>query len=516
MMRHVAAHGDNHQRERVNSTLTQTALIANGRAAPTLIGTTTERTAHKNRRVYDAGHHQILPGMLVMTEKRPGSTDIVAKEAFDGAGYTYDFFSQVFRRNSLDNRGMRVDSTVHYGKKFDNAMWNGKQMVYGDGDGTLFNRFTACLDVIGHEETHGITQFTAGLEYQGQSGALNEHLSDALGIMVKQYRYATLAARSDWYIGAGLLGPGVRGMALRSMKAPGTAYDDPVLGKDPQPSHMRNYVDDADDNGGVHINSGIPNYAFYLTATALRGYSWEVAGRIWYRVQTTALHPNAQFQDFANATVIAAGAMYTVGGNVQLVIADAWSEVGINVPRSLTRSGGQRPAPPTPPANAIVNLQSSTIQPPREPRQKDELFIMSTGQEHHTEKNALSFESINAHVRGLDLAALTAPTIVQETPAGQEKPLGQEKPAGQDKPAGQETTAARMPRLVMSYAAARPILVALAAIPFIPAAWRAVVTAFIVTLDGVTAAFRTGSSDLTAGNSLPGVQVEMEPKLPVG
>jgi hypothetical protein len=129
---------------------------------------------------------------------------------------------------------------------------------------------------------------------------------------------------------------------------------------------------------------------------------------------------------------------------------------------------------------------------------------MSTGQQHHNEKNDLSFESINAHVRSLDLAALTAPTLVQETLAGQEKPVGQ------------ETTAARAQRLVMSYAAARPILVALAAIPFIPAAWRAVVTAFIVTLDGVTAAFRTGASDLTGGNSLPGVQVEMEPKLPVG
>jgi hypothetical protein len=135
---------------------------------------------------------------------------------------------------------------------------------------------------------------------------------------------------------------------------------------------------------------------------------------------------------------------------------------------------------------------------------------MSTGQQHHNENNALSFESINAHVRGLDLASLTAFSAVQETPAGQEKSAGQERPVSQ------ETTATRTQRLVMSYAAARPILVALAAIPFIPAAWRAVVTAFIVTLDGVTAAFRTGSSDLTAGNSLPGMQVEMEPKLPVG
>ena len=490
-MRHVAAHGDNHQRDRVNATLTQTALIANGRSTQTLIGTPAERTPHKNRRVYDAGHHQILPGKLVMTERRPGSTDIEAKEAFDGAGYTYDFLSQIFRRNSLDNRGMRVDSTVHYGKKFDNAMWDGKQMVYGDGDGTLFNRFTACPDVIGHEETHGITQFTAGLEYEGQPGALNEHISDAIGIMVKQYRYATLAARSDWYIGAGLLGKDVRGMALRSMKAPGTAYDDPVLGKDPQPSHMRNYVDDAGDNGGVHINSGIPNYAFYLTATALRGYSWDVAGRVWYRVLTTTLFPKAQFQDFANATVTVAGAMFTVGGNVQLLIAGAWSEVGINVPRSLTRSGWQRPARLASPANAIIDLQSTTPQPPRDARQKDESFTMSTGQQHYNENNTHSFEAINAHVRRVDLASLTALSAVLETPGG------------------------RTQHLVTSYAAARPILAALAVIPFIPASWRAVLAVFTTTLDETSASFRFGTSDALA-SAQPGAIASMEPKLPAG
>jgi len=126
---------------------------------------------------------------------------------------------------------------------------------------------------------------------------------------------------------------------------------------------------------------------------------------------------------------------------------------------------------------------------------------MSTGQQDY---NALSFESINAHVSRLELEALTAFSAVQETPSGQEKPAGQETPAIQTQ------------RVVKSYAAARPILVALAAIPFIPAAWRAVVMTFVATLDGATAAFRTGSSDLAAGDSLPAVQVEMEPKLPAG
>jgi hypothetical protein len=138
---------------------------------------------------------------------------------------------------------------------------------------------------------------------------------------------------------------------------------------------------------------------------------------------------------------------------------------------------------------------------------------MSTGQQHHNEKNDLSFESINAHISRLDLASLTTFSAVQETPAGQEKPAGQERPVGPEKPVGPETPATRTQRLVMSYAAARPILVALAAISFIPATWRAVVTAFVVTLDGVVEAFKAGK-DLATGGATP--SVEMEPKLPVG
>jgi Zn-dependent metalloprotease len=136
----------------------------------------------------------------------------------------------VFGRRSIDGKGMRLDSTVHYGTRFENAMWNGRQMVYGDGDGRIFNRFTASLDVIGHELTHGVTQFSTALGYSGQTGALNEHLSDAFGIMVKQYKHDLSASDSDWLIGAELFGPGVNSKGVRSMAAPGTAYDDPVLG----------------------------------------------------------------------------------------------------------------------------------------------------------------------------------------------------------------------------------------------------------------------------------------------
>ena len=288
--------------------------------------------AQKRLNVYDAHHHTRLPGTLVMSEQKPHSSDVEAQEAFDGSGATYDFYARVFGRHSIDNRGMRIDSTVHYASRFDNAMWDGRQMVYGDGDGRIFHRFTAALDVIGHELTHGVTQHTAGLGYSGQTGALNEHISDAFGTMVKQYILGQTVQEADWLIGAGLFTSKVHGRAIRSMAAPGFAYDDPILGRDPQPAHMRDYVETEDDDGGVHINSGIPNHAFYRAAMAIGGHSWEVPGTIWYAVLTRRLRPDSDFHDFARATVDVAGELFGNGGKVQRAVAGAWSDVGLPVP----------------------------------------------------------------------------------------------------------------------------------------------------------------------------------------
>ncbi|MCU1245406.1 MAG: peptidase, partial [Acidobacteria bacterium] len=165
----------------------------------------------------------------------------------------------------------------------------------------------------------------------GQTGALNEHLSDVFGILVKQYRLGLTADQSDWLIGAGLLGPKVHGPAIRSMAAPGTAYDDPILGADPQPWHMRDYQEVSDDSGGVHINSGIPNHAFYLAAIAIGGKAWEVAGRVWYDALTRHLRPDGQFADFAQATLLSAGELFGTGGAEQRVIAAAWDAVGLPI-----------------------------------------------------------------------------------------------------------------------------------------------------------------------------------------
>jgi Thermolysin metallopeptidase, alpha-helical domain/Thermolysin metallopeptidase, catalytic domain len=214
-------------------------------------------------------------------------------------------------------------------------------MVFGDGDGTYFNRFTIAIDVIGHELTHGVTAHQANLAYHDQPGALNESISDVFGSLVKQYSHSPqqTADQADWLIGAGLFTPAVHGVALRSMKAPGTAYDDPHLGKDPQPSHMSHYVTTTSDNGGVHINSGIPNHAFCLAAVALGGYAWEKAGMIWYATLCdTRLSSTAQFQDFANLTADNAGRLF--GDVEQQAVINAWEQVGIIVTVSLPKLSG--------------------------------------------------------------------------------------------------------------------------------------------------------------------------------
>ena len=228
-------------------------------------------------------------------------------------------------------------STVHYRQGYDNAFWDGEQMVYGDGDEDLpvserlFNRFTIALDVIGHELTHGVTQFEAKLTYSQQPGALNESMSDVFGSLVKQYKLQQTATEADWIIGQGLLTENVNGVGIRSMKAPGTAYDDPVLGKDPQPAHMKDYVNTIGDNGGVHINSGIPNHAFYVTAVELGGYAWEKAGQIWYVTLKDKLTANSKFQDCANLTYQAAGELFGAGSIEQQAVQKGWAEVGLTV-----------------------------------------------------------------------------------------------------------------------------------------------------------------------------------------
>ena len=308
-----------------------------------------EAAGGMNRVVYSAQNAGNLPGVQVRAEGGAATGDAAADEAYDGAGATYTLYKDVYNRDSIDGNGARLDSTVHYRVGYDNAFWNGQQMVYGDGDEDLavaerlFNRFTIAIDIIGHELTHAVTQFTANLVYQGQSGALNESMSDVFGSLVKQRNLGQTAAEADWIIGEGLFTSRVNGTGIRNMKQPGTAYNDPVLGKDPQPGHMRDYVQTQSDNGGVHINSGIPNRAFYVTAFNIGGYAWEKAGQIWYVTLQSKLSQSANFVTAAAKTYEAARDLYGQGSLEQQAVKAGWAEVGIDVEQTTPPDPGSRP-----------------------------------------------------------------------------------------------------------------------------------------------------------------------------
>ncbi|MEU4728781.1 M4 family metallopeptidase [Streptomyces sp. NPDC023588] len=325
---------DSRRADLAQRTLEHDSLLRTRRRVTTVRGITATPDAPAsdapNRTIYDAQHRTRLPGTEVRAEGDPAGRDATVNRAYAGLGATFELFLKGFGRRSIDDAGLALDATVHYGEDYNNAFWDGRQMVFGDGDGDLFLDFTVSLDVIGHELTHGVTQHTANLEYYGQSGALNESMSDVFGSLIKQYSLEQTAEEADWLIGAGLLGPNVSGVALRSMKAPGTAYDDDELGKDPQPATMDDYVRTSRDNGGVHINSGIPNHAFYLAATELGGKAWERAGRIWYATLTGGeLAPDADFADFARLSVAAAVSLYGDGGAEHQALQKAWSTVGL-------------------------------------------------------------------------------------------------------------------------------------------------------------------------------------------
>jgi hypothetical protein len=285
--------------------------------------------------VHTARNGSTLPGDVVRTAGDGPSGDVAVDEAADGVAASLAMYSEVYDRDSYDDAGATVVATVHYQRDYDNAFWNGTQLVFGDGDGKTFDRFTKPVDVLGHELTHAVTERTAGLVYEGQSGALNESVSDVFGACVKQRLLGQDALAADWLVGEGIFLPGVQGRALRDMAHPGTAYDDPVLGKDPQPADMDHYVNTTDDNGGVHINSGIPNRAFQLAAVAIGGSSAEGAGRIWYAALTGGLSSQADFAGFAAATVAAAGQHASP-------VTDAWQTVGVT-PRTATAGPGQPP-----------------------------------------------------------------------------------------------------------------------------------------------------------------------------
>jgi hypothetical protein len=362
LLQHLLSAGDADLAEHARRTLVHDTVL---RARPTRPGPRrpTGTTPGPQRTIHDAHHGTTLPGEVVRHEGDEPAPDETVNQAYDGLGDTWKLYEEVFGRDSIDGNGLPLVASVHYGERYDNAFWNGSQMVFGDGDGTIFLDFTRSLDVVGHELTHGVTESTAALTYNGQPGALNESVSDVFGSLVKQRALGQAAGEADWLIGADLLAPGVKGVALRSMKAPGTAYDDPRLGKDPQPADMAGYVDTSDDNGGVHINSGIANRGFYLVATAIGGNAWEAPGQIWYDVLTgSSIRPDCDFATFARLTVEAAAARFGERSEQATAVQDAWQTVGV------------LPAP-----EPVEGATGSTTGSSVEPAEPDDLTVRRTG-----------------------------------------------------------------------------------------------------------------------------------------
>ncbi|MEM7352890.1 MAG: M4 family metallopeptidase, partial [Acidobacteriota bacterium] len=288
-------------------------------------------SANLDRTIFDAKKRATLPGTAVRSEGDPPTGDDQVDAAYDGSGDTYKLYFEQYQRDSLDGEGLPLKSSVHVRRDFNNAFWDGQQMAYGDGDGVIFTPLASSLSVCGHELSHGVVQFSGGLVYRDQSGALNESFADVFGVLTEQYKKGQSAAEASWLIGAEILGPNIQGDALRSMKAPGTAYDDPVLGKDIQPFHMDNYNNTTSDNGGVHINSGIPNQAFYLLAQYLGGNAWEKAGHIWYDTMQEINNPQATFSEWADKTVEVARTRHGNGSREAILTRRSWKLVGINV-----------------------------------------------------------------------------------------------------------------------------------------------------------------------------------------
>ncbi|HVU16628.1 MAG TPA: M4 family metallopeptidase [Candidatus Didemnitutus sp.] len=322
MLRHLAEHA---KAPRDRDALFQSALLSEflrGHRSARRFLSLPSAAAAKHRSVYDCAHSQATPphGKLVRDEGGPAVKDPAVNQAYDSAGTTYDFYQKILQRNSIDNRGLRIDSFVHYGTKFNNAFWDGGEMVYGDGDGKLFLGFTGAIDVVAHELTHGVTQYSTpgGLDYVDQSGALNESISDVFGSIVKQWSLGQSVTQADWLIGAGIMTPQA-GKALRSMKDPGNTKV--TWSGDDQPATMDGYVT----GGDVHTNSGIPNHAFYLAATALGGNSWGDAAKIWYGTLPLLQH-DATFADAAEATISVAAKL---GKSQAAAVQGAWKKVKV-------------------------------------------------------------------------------------------------------------------------------------------------------------------------------------------
>jgi Zn-dependent metalloprotease len=332
VIEHVAAHSGGDHAARLAQHSDTADRLRGERHASTVNLQASASNGKRERFVFDAGSKEALPGSLVRAEGAAAVRDAAVNEAYENVGITLDFYSKVFGRDSLDGAGMDVNASVHWGEQFPNAMWTGKQMLFGDGDGVHIRGFTHCLDIVAHELTHAVTQHAvkgglgvvkrAGkLDLAGEAGALNESISDVFASLVKQWHRRQDVKQADWLVGEGVLASEL-GRAVRSLKVPGDRRQ--TYAGDDQAPDMSGFVA----NGDVHANSGIPNHAFYLVAAALGGHAWEHAGRIWYDT-VPRLTAKATFVEAAKVTADSAARLFGNASREQHAVHAAWQKVGV-------------------------------------------------------------------------------------------------------------------------------------------------------------------------------------------
>lgn len=281
-------------------------------------------TGKRNRDTYDCEHKTDLPGKKILSEGSQLSTDLVINAAHVNSANVFAFYQSLFNRTSLDGKGMVISSSAHYGKNYNNAFWNGSEMVYGDGDGTFFRELTRGLDVCAHEMSHAVTQFTCNLVYYAQPGALNESFSDMMGVACKHWVNKDFdPVKANWLLGDEIVGTDFPGKAIRSFK------NEQAYKGDTQPKHMKNYKWTFQDSFGVHSNSGIPNHWFYNLCLILNRPSYDRPAQIVYKAHTEYVGSMTGFKDYAKATYKAAQELY--GAVEAKAVKDAWTVVGINI-----------------------------------------------------------------------------------------------------------------------------------------------------------------------------------------
>jgi Zn-dependent metalloprotease len=271
-------------------------------------------------------------------------------DAHLGAAKTFDYYLNVHNRNGIDGNGgprttaagangsvSLITSRVHFGKNYNNAFWNNNQMTYGDGNGTSFSPLVT-LDIAGHEMTHGVTQYSANLNYSNESGALNESMSDVFGALVELYADGGVISADTWKIGEDAYTPTRAGDALRYMNNPHLAGNGGYTADD-DPDHYSERYTGTGDSGGVHINSGIGNHAFYLvvmgggphhvSGVSVSGIGANDAGQIWYRALTVYMTSGTNFAGARTATLTAAADLYGAGSQQYATVRTAWCAVGV-------------------------------------------------------------------------------------------------------------------------------------------------------------------------------------------